>query len=513
MIFLSAGKVSTSPFLRPSPLHIAFLLVLAIYLALASGEALTRKPWGDEVFTANSAVDLITRGKSGMTVLEPTGLGSKPGTVMLGIHERNYHVMPLSYLAQAVWFRIAGFSLPSMRFFAVAWGLLALLCWKYIVEKLTGNAWTALLAAFLLAIDHAFLEAATDGRPDIMSATLGALALALYLHLRESSLARAVFTACALLALSVFTHPMGILAAAPLAIAYGLLDRARFRPIHAALAAAPFLIAGAAYAAFILQDYAAFQAQFGINAGGRLNGLAHPLPALIDEVRVRYFERFYLPGYATGLARLRVLIIFGYWFTLVWAVVAPGMRNISRCRLFLAAAVVDFIALALLDGTKSYFYIIHTLPFLAAVLAAWLVWAWGKGRVGKLAAAGLLGLMTFLQISWDVYAIYKNPYKNTYLPAIAFLRGHAGGAATIIGSGELGFALGFDGNLRDDSSLGYYSGRKADFVVLDERAYKQSILGYAAKAPDLDAYVKGLLANEYRRVYDGPFYEIYQRKK
>lgn len=447
-----------------------------------------------------------------MTVLEPTGLGSKPGTVMLGIHERNYHVMPLSYLAQAAWFKIAGFSLPSMRFFAILWGLLALLCWKFIIQKLTGNARIALVAAFLLAVDHAFLECATDGRPDIMSAALGALALALYLHWREASLARAIVAASTLFTLSVFTHPMGGMAAVPLLLAYGLLDLSRFRVSHIALAAAPLFIAGAAYAAFILQDYAAFQAQFGINAGGRLSGLTHPLQALIDEVRVRYFERFYLPEYATGLARLRVLIIFGYWFALIWAVVAPGMRNTSRYRLFLAAAVVDFIALALFDGTKSYFYIIHTLPFLAALLAVWLVWAWNKGGAGKLAAAGLLGLMTFLQIGWDVYAIYKNPYRNIYQPAAAFLREHAGSTATIIGSGELGFELGFDGNLRDDSSLGYYSGRKADFVVLDERAYKQSMLGYAAKAPDLDAYVKRLLADEYRRVYDGPFYEIYQRK-
>ena len=500
-------SVASSPSSRP-----ILALILILYLALATGEALTRKPWGDEVFTANSAYDLITRGKTGMTVLEPTGLGSKPGTVMAGIHEKNYHVMPLSYLTQAAWFKLVGFGIPSMRFFAILWGLVALLCWKFIIEKLTGSGRIALVAAFLLAVDHAFLECATDGRPDIMSAALGALALALYLHWREAFLPRAIVAASALFSLSVLTHPMGGLAAVPLLLAYSLLDGKRFRFSHAALAAAPLAIAGAAYLAFILRDYVSFQAQFAINAGGRLDGLSHPFRALVDEVLVRYFERFYLPGYATGIARLRVLIIFGYWFALIWAIVAPDMRKTSRYRLLILAAAVDFIALALFDGTKSYFYIIHILPFLAGLLAVWLVSAWSKGPAGKLAAVALLGLMVFLQISWDVYAIYKNPYRNIYLPAVAFLREHAGSTASIIGSGELGFDLGFDANLRDDSSLGFYSGRKADFVVVDERAYKQSMLGYAAKAPDLDAYVKRLLSEEYTRVYDGPFYEIYQRK-
>jgi hypothetical protein len=121
-------------------------------------------------------------------------------------------------------------------------------------------------------------------------------------------------------------------------------------------------------------------------------------------------------------------------------------------------------------------------------------------------------LLVFLQLGWSAYAIAKNPYRNTYLPAIAYLREHAGSNATIIGTGELGFALGFDANLRDDSALGFYSGRKADFIVLDERAYKQSLLSYAAKVPELDRYVRHILADEYHRVYDGPFYEIYQRK-
>ncbi len=139
--------------------------------------------------------------------------------------------------------------------------------------------------------------------------------------------------------------------------------------------------------------------------------------------------------------------------------------------------------------------------------------AWNNGRIGKLAAAAVLGLLVFLQLGWSAYSIYNNPYKNKYLPAVAFLRSHAGPNATITGSGELGFELGFDGNLKDDASLGYFTGRKADFIVVDERAYEQALRSYQEKLPDLDAYVKRILKEEYRRVYDGPFYGIYQRNR
>src|SRR6476659_2832328 len=84
--------------------RVLFAAILVLFVLLGAGEAFTRRPWGDEVFIANSAYDLITRGKSGMTVLEPTGLGSLPGPLMGGIHERNYHVMPLSWVAQAGWY-------------------------------------------------------------------------------------------------------------------------------------------------------------------------------------------------------------------------------------------------------------------------------------------------------------------------------------------------------------------------------------------------------------------------
>jgi 4-amino-4-deoxy-L-arabinose transferase-like glycosyltransferase len=489
----------------------ALAAALLVFLVFATGEAFTRRPWGDEVFTANSALNLATNGSSGMTVYEPTGPGNKPGRVVTRIDERNYHIMPLSYVGQAAWYKLFGFSLPSMRFFSVFWGVVLMLSWNYSITRLTGNPLIAVVTSLVLATDYLFVQSATDGRPDVMGAALGAAALALYLRLRENSLSLAIFVAATLLTLTALTHPIATVASIPVVIAYLLFDRHRFRWSQILVAAAPFLIGAAAYGVFILQDPVAFKAQFGVNASGRLDGLAHPLIAIMKEIGDRYLEGVYLPHYAHGVALLRVLIILVYWIAFAWLAGAPSIRKDPRYRLVLLAAAAELLLFTFFEGNKSSYYIIHVLPLFAAALAISAVTAWHSGRSGKLFASGVLSLLVLLQISWIAYSIAKNPYKNTYLPAIAFLREHAGSTASIIGSGELGFELGFDKNLRDDSSLGYFTGRKPDFVVIDENAYKQSLASYATKLPKLDNYVKQILTEQYHRVYDGPFYEIYQR--
>jgi 4-amino-4-deoxy-L-arabinose transferase-like glycosyltransferase len=489
----------------------ALAAALLVFLIFATGEAFTRRPWGDEVFTANSALNLATNGSSGMTVFEPTGLGSKPGRVATRIDERNYHIMPLSYVAQAAWYKLFGFSVPSMRFFSAFWGIVLMLSWSYSIATLTGNPSIAVLTAFLLATDYLFVQAATDGRPDAMGAALGAAALAFYLRFRENSLNRAIFVAAALLAVTLFTHPIATIASIPVVIAYLYFDRARFQWSHIFVASAPFLVGAAAYGAFILKDPVAFQAQFGVNASGRLEGLVHPLTAVVKEIRDRYLEGAYLPHYARGVARLRVFIILVYWTAFAWIAFIPTLRNDPRYRLILWATALELLLFTFFEGNKNYYYIVHILPLFAAILAICTVRLWNRGGSGRLLAAGVISVFVLLQVGWISYSIAKNPYKNVYLPAVAFLREHAGSTASIIGSGELGFELGFDKNLRDDSSLGYFTGRKPDFIVLDESAYKQSLGSYATKLPKLDDYVKQVLSQEYRRVYDGPFYEIYHR--
>src|SRR5215216_4923081 len=99
---------------------IVMVSVVCLYISLAVGVSLTKTPEIDEGWFASPALNLITTGSMGTTVLEPTGtLTSK----LKGINQHTYWVMPLHLLAQAGWYEVFGFSLFSMRLLSIAWGL------------------------------------------------------------------------------------------------------------------------------------------------------------------------------------------------------------------------------------------------------------------------------------------------------------------------------------------------------------------------------------------------------
>src|SRR5450432_2247119 len=187
------------------PVSIAAL----VFLVLALATAVTKKPWFDEVHFTGPAVDLVTRGTMGQPVIEPLGFASSPGIPQFRVNTRAYYAMPLSHLAPAAWYKLVGVGLFRMRALAMLWGLAALGAWCFIVWNLTESRTMAGLSGLLIATDRFFVDAGADGRPDMMSAALGALAIAAYLALRERSLGRAVLISQALLTAAVFTHPIG----------------------------------------------------------------------------------------------------------------------------------------------------------------------------------------------------------------------------------------------------------------------------------------------------------------
>ena len=141
---------------KPSKL---LLGILAVYLFLASWNAATRGPRGDEVQFANPALDLITRGTTGVTIL--SGFGAHPEVpppADTHFTTYSYWAMPLSFVTLAAWFKVVGFGFFQMRAWPVLMGLLGLLSWYFVVRELTNSRAAALLAAGLIAVDHAFLD-------------------------------------------------------------------------------------------------------------------------------------------------------------------------------------------------------------------------------------------------------------------------------------------------------------------------------------------------------------------
>jgi len=82
----------------------------------------------------------------------------------------------------------------------------------------------------------------------------------------------------------------------------------------------------------------------------------------------------------------------------------------------------------------------------------------------------------------------------------------------VFGSAELGFELGFfSGQLTDDFRLGYRSGKRANFVVLDQNRYQEWIPNLKQPEPATFAFITNLLERDFRLAYQNPAYKIYRR--
>ncbi len=472
-----------------------------LYLSISGVLSYTNKPWYDEAVHAGPAWDLVTRGRLGFPISDPNFSDR-----YCCAHDRMYQTMPLSHLGPAAWFELVGFGVYRMRMYAMLWGLLALGCWVFIAKTLT-NSWSpALLTALFLVADRAFEDSASSGRPDMMCAGLASMGLASYLYLRERNLGAAVFVSQVFLAAALFTHPVGALAEVALVIVAIRLDFRRFEWRYLWIAAAPFAMGFALWGWYIAQDPANFRLQFMANAEGRGNGILHPIQSLVNEIRGRYGERMYLPPYATGLRKLTVLI------PILYAIAVIGLLFRRReARLLGAIALAYFLVFGILEPKKYSFYLVHVTMVLACGLAVWVWSEWQEGGSRRWAAASVAGLLVVLQLGWIGYTCLQDTNHRYYIPAMAYLDRHAGPHALIMAESEVAFHRGFYSGLVDDATLGYFSGKRPDFIVMSFDGWPESIKGYRETHPDLWRYASKMLRDDYRKVYEDRIYLIYQR--
>ena len=486
-------------------------LIALLYVTLAVATALTKRPFFDEAFFAAPGLDLVTRGSMGNPMVEPLGFSSSPGMPALRVNTSAYFAPPLSFLAQAAWYKLAGFGVLRMRMLSTLWGLAALAAWFVIAQRITGSQIAGLGAAFLIGCDHFFLDSGTSGRPDMMSAALGAMGIAAYLALRESSLGRAVLVSQLFLAAAFFTHPIGGIAIFAITLFAVAFDWKRLQWRHCLIAAAPYLVLGALWAWYISLDVGAFRAQMAGNTGGRAAGLAAPLQSLAREVTWRFLDRSYYPSYAAGFRKITVLIPAIFAVSVVWLLLVRPAAKAAGGRLLAALALCYFFVFGIFDTSKANFYLVHSTPLLACCAAVWAHAEWRKGTARHWVSLGAVCLLVFLQMAWNVYGITRDSYHKVYEPTVRYLAAHATPQDLIFATGEFGFGLGFYRNVRDDSTLGYFTGKRAAYVVFEESGYGQSFKGFADRNPGLERYVRNTLAADYEKVYANEEYEIFRR--
>ncbi len=487
----------------------AAISFVIIYLLLAGGSAKTRRPWCDEGWFANPAYNLLAHGTMGTTVLEPAGHYRHPW----GIREHTYWITPLHIVAQAGWYRVVGFGLGPLRALSIVWGLIGLAAWYQIVRLLTGSRGAALAAAGLLCCDFTYVSTASTGRMDMMSAALGWAALAAYLTFRERRFHLAIGTSHGFAAASGLTHPVGgVLALAALVFVTVRMDRKRLELRHAGLAALPYLAGAAGWGVYIAQSPGDFVQQFGANASGRFSQIFSPLRAVRAEVVRRYLHSFGFADFDSGASRAKVLmpaILFAGFAVAWWT---RRMRSGGTGTL-LGVAAICAGALAIFDSTRQSYYLVHSMTALAVVLAVLARTWWIRGGARRIAAAGVVCLLAAVNVGSLGYRILRlDTMRSGYLPAAQFLKKPAAAGKLIFASGEFGFALGFDSNLTDDPTLGYYTRRSPDFIVVDPLSYREAFDALRRNSPEVHEHVTRLLEKSYEKVYDRGAYQIYARR-
>lgn len=486
-------------------------VAIALFLLLGIGRALTTEPWNDEAWYASPSLMWIQHGHAGTPLIETHG-----GRFWKGIDQWTYWVPPLQIMAQVPWFELFGFSLLTARLFSMAWGLVALTAWYLIVRKLTSDTWTAAVAVFLLACDYQFVSQTALDRMDAMSLGLASLAIVSYLYLRKRNFTAAILVSQACVVGCGLTHPTPGVPAFVLILFLTLyLDWRKLRWTHAALVVIPYAIGAAVWGLYIsLGGFDLFRAQFFGNVVDmdRLGGFRHPFTAIFRELAIRYRG---MSGFDAGmnpLYRIKVIGVLIYFASVIAALAIPALRRRPGVRLLLWMWGVMFTVMAVYDYTKEIKYGLHIVPFYDALAAIVLVWLWRQLAGHRLIGAALAAVFIVVQIGGLGYTILiKNDYAHSYLPAANFISRTAPRNSLVMAGSEFGFALGFDRNIVDDHSIGYYTGERPDFVMIGD-GYRGQIEHGRIANPEIYTYIQNLLNHSYDLIYSQARYQIFERK-
>ena len=257
-----------------------------------------------------------------------------------------------------------------------------------------------------------------------------------------------------------------------------------------------------------------FVAQFTTNAsmGGRLSGLTSPLTALKNEITLRYLQSFGLAGHSLGHEgpiKLKALILASYLLAIVGILSTRKLRQQAGTWPLLLLTLLFFLILAIFDGQKLSFYLIHIIPLYTALLAVWIRWCWTSRTFPRWVPVLILAGFISLQAGGILYRARLDAYHNSYLPAVNFIRENFDDNTRVMGSAVLGFGIGFD-RIVDDVRLGFFTGRRPELIVVGE-TYDGAFRDYEKNEPLIHQHILRLTKKEYSQVYNHKTFQIYER--
>jgi Dolichyl-phosphate-mannose-protein mannosyltransferase len=490
--------------------------ILLVFLLAATSIVLTKRPWVDEAWFAGPALDLAVHGRMGTLLLDPAGSHLRlynTAANLHGIHQRTYWVMPVHLLQLAAWGRLFGFSIFSMRIPSVLWGLIALASVGVVTRRLYPDRRASMIAMAVLAVDFGFLDSAADARMDMTCAALGFAALSVYLSLRERHFPAAMLLSHCLAAAACFTHPNGAFATASLLVTMVYLDRHRWREMNPFFILLPYAAGGFGWWLYRQQAPADFTAQMSANAAGRLDDLVSPWRGIWREISGRYMTHYWPAGPWTG--KLKVVGLLVALLAGATIIQVKELWTSTGCRLLIGLTLLRFLLLSVAANAKFPYYMVHMVPFFAALIGIAASYATARRGNSARSAAWAVLLAYFMVQGAALWhrTVVVNGYAKEYQPLVAFLRSVTHPGDEIVGSAELGFGLGFyNPQLADDVWLGYWSHRRPSVVVVD-RWYYQEVMSVASQRDfPIRGYFENLLSKDFERIRDLNGYQVYRRR-
>jgi hypothetical protein len=291
------------------------------------------------------------------------------------------------------------------------------------------------------------------------------------------------------------------------------------RPPDLLIAAVPYLIAAGLWGLYITQAPADFRSQFFGNVSGfageytnrgRLNSLASPGRAIVDEVRLRYLSTFGFDTLRTRVGALNLIWLMISCSAAATVLLVPSLRAQPGVRALIVSALLVFLMMAFLEGMKFQHYLIYSLPFLSALAATAGGWLWVNHRRARVLLIAAILALALPQIANVLQVIRLNPLRNELGYVTNYLRAGTQPGDLIIGPAELGYELGFTDAIRDDVRLGYNTGLQPRFIVTSGW-YRLWFEAAGWRDPGLHSYIDRRLDIDYRQVVIRGDYRVYQK--
>jgi hypothetical protein len=211
---------------------------------------------------------------------------------------------------------------------------------------------------------------------------------------------------------------------------------------------------------------------------------------------------------AHGIKLVRILLPVSYLASIVFCVLSKDLRRRSAVLLMMFVAIS--LTLVFLEGAKQGWYLVHLSPLFCAFLALSMHRLWTSGNILARMIASAQALIVVLGVMSLAYIASNRNLEVLYRPTVAFLNAHVEPGDMVFARSEFYFGLNCRTCLRDDTNLGELSGRRAQYIVIDQD-YTDHLMDLRAKSPATYRDIEERLNTEYREVFRNSNYQVLRR--